>query len=85
MSIQAVLLPLLVEVALTFVLLFWMAFILTRPLGATAGDLLDKPIASGGMNFSRPLASLIMAVAILVCILVFPQRAGSHAAPATSS
>ena len=70
---------------ISHVLLFWMAFILTRPLGATAGDLLDKPIADGGMNISRPLASLIIAVAIIICILVFPQRAGSHAAPAASS
>jgi uncharacterized membrane-anchored protein len=51
---------------------------LTRPLGATAGDLLDKPVSDGGMNFSRPLASLIIAAAIVICILVFPQRAGSH-------
>jgi uncharacterized membrane-anchored protein len=68
---------------LSRVALFWMAFILTRPLGATLGDLLDKPLASGGLNFSRPLASLIIAVAIILCILVLPQRAGSHgAAPA---
>jgi len=67
------------------VLLFWMAFILTRPFGATAGDLLDKPIAHGGMNFSRPLASLVMAIAIIICILVFPQRAGSHEPPAVGS
>ncbi len=70
---------------LSHVVLFWAAFILTRPLGATAGDFLDKPIASGGMNFSRPMASLIMAVAIVICILVFPQRAGSHTAPTASS
>jgi uncharacterized membrane-anchored protein len=70
---------------ISHVLLFWTAFILTRPLGATAGDFLDKPVSDGGLNFSRPLASLIMAGAIIVCILVFPQRAGSHVAPATSS
>jgi uncharacterized membrane-anchored protein len=70
---------------ISHVLLFWMAFILTRPLGATAGDLLDKPISDGGMDFSRPLASLIMAIAIIICILVFPQRAGSHEPPAVSS
>ena len=64
---------------LSHVMLFWMAFILTRPLGATAGDLLDKPVSDGGMNFSRPLASLIMAVAIIICVLVIPQRPGSHA------
>ena len=70
---------------ISHVVLFWLAFILTRPLGATAGDFLDKPISDGGLNFSRPLASLIIAVAIIVCILVFPQRAGSHTrAEATS-
>jgi uncharacterized membrane-anchored protein len=70
---------------LSHVALFWMAFILTRPLGATAGDFLDKPISDGGMNFSRPLASAIMAIAIVACILIFPQRAGSHAAPPAPS
>jgi uncharacterized membrane-anchored protein len=67
---------------LNHVLLFWAAFILTRPLGATAGDFLDKPVADGGMNISRPMASLIIAVFIVICILVFPQRAGSHSAAA---
>src|SRR6201995_5326304 len=56
---------------LSRVALFWMAFILTRPLGATAGDLLEKPVADGGMNISRPIASLILAAAIIVLILVF--------------
>jgi uncharacterized membrane-anchored protein len=58
--------------------LFWSAFILTRPLGATIGDLLDKPIANGGYNVSRFYASGILAVVIIVCILVLPQRAGKH-------
>ncbi|HMI19025.1 MAG TPA: hypothetical protein VK533_05725 [Sphingomonas sp.] len=56
------------------VLLFWAAFILTRPLGATLGDLFDKPVASGGLNFSRPLASAVLAAFILLCILILPQR-----------
>jgi uncharacterized membrane-anchored protein len=60
------------------VLLFWTAFILTRPLGATIGDFFDKPIAKGGLNVSRPLASLIIAAFIVACILVLPQRAGEH-------
>jgi uncharacterized membrane-anchored protein len=60
------------------VLLFWMAFIFTRPLGATVGDFLDKPTAEGGLSFSRPLATAIIAAIILVCILVLPQRAGTH-------
>ncbi len=60
------------------VLLFWAAFILTRPLGATVGDFLDKPVAQGGLEFSRPLASAVLAAAILLLILLLPQRAGSH-------
>jgi uncharacterized membrane-anchored protein len=60
------------------VLLFWAAFILTRPLGATVGDFLDKPVNKGGLALSRPLASLVIAAFILVCLLVLPQRAGRH-------
>ena len=60
------------------VLLFWTAFILTRPLGATLGDLFDKPRAEGGLDLSRPLASLVLAVAMVVLILVIPQRPGRH-------
>ncbi|HUZ66748.1 MAG TPA: hypothetical protein VMU56_03695 [Beijerinckiaceae bacterium] len=58
--------------------LFWTAFILTRPLGATVGDLLDKPIANGGMALSRFYASAILLAFMVVCILVLPQRAGGH-------
>src|ERR1700751_324094 len=60
------------------VLLFWSAFILTRPLGATVGDFLDKPRDHGGLALSRPLASAVLAIFILICLLVLPQRAGSH-------
>ena len=60
------------------VLLFWAAFILTRPLGATVGDFFDKPFDHGGLNVSRPLATAIIAALILVLILVIPQRAGEH-------
>ena len=60
------------------VLLFWAAFIVTRPLGATVGDFIDKPLDHGGLAFSRPLASLVVAVLMIACILVLPQRAGSH-------
>jgi uncharacterized membrane-anchored protein len=63
------------------VTLFWAAFILTRPLGATVGDFLDKPKGDGGLALSRPLASVVIATFILGCLLVLPQRAGSHAAP----
>jgi uncharacterized membrane-anchored protein len=63
------------------VLLFWAAFILTRPLGATVGDYLDKPLSEGGLALSRPLASAVIAAFILVCLFVLPQRAGRHAKP----
>jgi uncharacterized membrane-anchored protein len=59
-------------------LLFWAAFILTRPLGATLGDLLDKPVRDGGLAYSRYAASAILAAVILACIAFLPQRAGSH-------
>jgi uncharacterized membrane-anchored protein len=60
------------------VLLFWAAFILSRPLGATVGDFLDKPVADGGLALSRPLASAILASFIIACVLVLPQRTGRH-------
>jgi len=60
------------------VFLFWAAFILTRPLGATVGDLLDKPVSNGGLALSRPLASAVIAALIIIGILVLPQRAGAH-------
>jgi uncharacterized membrane-anchored protein len=60
------------------VILFWSAFILTRPLGATVGDFLDKPVSQGGLAFSRPLASLVIALFIIGCLFVLPQRAGRH-------
>jgi uncharacterized membrane-anchored protein len=64
------------------VLLFWAAFILTRPLGATVGDFLDKPRSDGGLALSRPIASAVIAAFILLCLLVLPQRAGKHPAKA---
>ncbi|MBC7637059.1 MAG: hypothetical protein H7251_15810, partial [Acetobacteraceae bacterium] len=62
------------------VLLFWAAFILTRPLGAAVGDFLDKPVAKGGLDLSRPLASAVLAVTILILVMLLPQRAGRHPA-----
>jgi len=67
---------------LSRVLLFWAAFILTRPLGATVGDFLDKPLSHGGLALSRPLASAVIAAFILLCLFVLPQQAGRH--PGTS-
>jgi uncharacterized membrane-anchored protein len=60
------------------VLLFWAAFILTRPLGATVGDFLDKPLDHGGLALSRPIASVVLVVVMIALILVLPQRAGTH-------
>src|SRR5882757_5991859 len=59
-------------------LLFWAAFILTRPLGATLGDLLDKPLANGGFAVSRYVASAILAAVMFACVALLPQRAGTH-------
>ena len=61
------------------VILFWAAFILTRPLGATVGDFLDKPIAKGGLALSRYTASLALLVVIVALILIFPQKPASKA------
>jgi uncharacterized membrane-anchored protein len=59
--------------------LFWAAFILTRPLGATLGDWLDKPLDEGGLAFGRFYATGILAAVIVACVMFLPQRAGSHA------
>jgi uncharacterized membrane-anchored protein len=67
------------------VLLFWAAFILTRPLGATVGDFLDKPLNEGALNFSRPLATAIIVVVMVACIVLTPQRAGLHPGATKSS
>ena len=55
------------------VLLFWIAFIFTRPFGATFGDLLTKPLSMGGMNFGRGIAALITA-ALLVFMIFYSSR-----------
>jgi len=67
------------------VLLFWAAFILTRPLGATVGDWLDKPLGKGGLEMSRPLASAVLAAVIVALIFLLPQRPGQHPAKAEAS
>ena len=59
-------------------LLFWAAFVLTRPLGAAVGDFLDKPVNAGGLALSRYLASGVLLLFIAACILVFPQRAAQE-------
>ena len=70
--------------SLNRVVLFWLAFILTRPLGATVGDFLDKPLDHGGLAFSRPLASIVLTVVMVALIVVLPQRAGRHPTGAIS-
>ncbi len=60
--------------AISHTLLFWAAFVLTRPLGAVVGDFLDKPIASGGLALSRYSASAALAVFIVACIVFFKHR-----------
>ena len=60
------------------VFLFWAAFILSRPLGATVGDFLDKPVSDGGLALSRPIASAVIGAFIIACLLMLPQRAGQH-------
>ena len=55
--------------------LFWAAFILTRPLGATVGDFLDKPVASGGLALSRYSASAALVAGMLILLCILPQRA----------
>jgi uncharacterized membrane-anchored protein len=59
--------------------LFWLAFVLTRPLGAVVGDFLDKPIDHGGLALSRFGASGVLVALMLVFILIFPQRPADKA------
>lgn len=65
---------------ISHVALFWAAFILTRPLGATLGDFLDKPLRQGGLDLSRPVATIALLVAAAVLIAVLPQRPGGRGA-----
>lgn len=58
--------------------LFWIAFILTRPLGAVVGDFLDKPLDAGGLALSRTAASAVLLAAIVACMLIFPSKAASR-------
>ena len=63
---------------LSHTLLFWAAFVLTRPLGAVVGDLLDKPAAAGGLEFSRYGATAALLGVIVLCLLLFPSRAAQR-------
>jgi len=77
-SLLAVVAGLVLWTRVNRVLLFWAAFILTRPLGAVVGDFLDKPLDHGGQALSRPLASAVLAVVIVALILLLPQKSGEH-------
>jgi uncharacterized membrane-anchored protein len=66
-------------------LLFWTAFILTRPLGATLANSLDKPAASGGLGIDDITISAVLALAMVMLVLVIPQRAGRHAVGADAA
>ena len=59
---------------LSHTLLFWAAFVLTRPLGAVLGDFLDKPLSKGGLNLSRYTATAVLLAFIIACIAFIPQR-----------
>ncbi|HZI75766.1 MAG TPA: hypothetical protein VFD73_17435 [Gemmatimonadales bacterium] len=59
--------------------LFWSAFVLTRPLGAVVGDFLDKPVAQGGLELSRYVATGVLFVAIVILVLLLPQKAARSA------
>ena len=63
---------------ISHVLLFWAAFILTRPLGATVGDFFDKPLDQGGLAISRPVVTALIGLVMLAGILLLPQKAGTH-------
>ena len=63
---------------ISHVLLFWAAFILTRPLGATVGDFLDKPLDHGGLALSRPIASAVLAIFMIACIFLTRQKLGER-------
>ena len=65
--------------SISHAILFWTAFILTRPLGATVGDFLDKPISKGGLHLSRYTASAALLIAIIALILIFPQKPAAKA------
>ena len=67
--------------AVSRTMLFWAAFILTRPLGATVGDFLDKPLANGGLALGRFAASAVLLALMLGLIVFLPQRAGKHPGP----
>ena len=65
--------------------LFWVAYVLTRPLGATLGDTLTKPHADGGLNFGRITSSLIIAAGMVVLIALTSLRHQASTSPAAAA
>lgn len=65
--------------------LFWAAYVLTRPLGATLGDTLTKPLSAGGLNLSRITSSLVIGAIMIVLIFLTYRKAGQPLPPAESS
>jgi uncharacterized membrane-anchored protein len=63
---------------ISHVVLFWVAFVLTRPFGATFGDLLTKPVAKGGLNFGTVGSSIILFAILSVLIIFSVVRANSN-------
>lgn len=78
-GILAIILALHVRRAVDGVILFWAAFILTRPLGAVVGNFFDKSGKLGGLALSRPLIVAALVVLMALALWLFPQRAGRHA------
>jgi len=64
--------------------LFWTAFILTRPLGATLGDFITKPHANGGLELGRVTSSAVIVALMVACVVLLPQRAGGHPGAAST-
>lgn len=77
-SMLAILVVLYYKTRVSRTVLFWSAFILTRPLGAVVGDFLDKPLNSGGLALSRYTASAVLLMFIMACIFLFPHRAAEE-------
>jgi len=73
-ALLAVLALLVWKSAVSRVALFWAAFVLTRPLGATLGDFLDKPLAQGGLDLGRDAATAVLVAAMALCLWRIPQR-----------
>ncbi|PYS98226.1 MAG: hypothetical protein DMF63_16355 [Acidobacteria bacterium] len=60
-------------------ILFWIAFILTRPLGAVTGDFLDKPVDDGGLGVNRYALTAVLLTLIVIAIFIFPQKPAEEA------